>query len=572
MRLSVPSISFVSLIAAVAIGCESGTAPEPAPPPPASLAASPASTTEVLLTWTASAQEVEEFQIARASETGPFLPIGTVPGNVTSFRDVGLVPGTLYRYRVTACGEGGCSVAAEPTVTTHALLVITTTALANGVKGVAYNGGVSAEGGADGYTWMLDEGSLPAGLALSERGIISGVPTTLQTAIFTVKVRSGDGQTASKELALTVVSQPATSDVTVQTPKLAPGVRGMSYGVKLDATGGDGANYTWRVVQGALPAGVLLGFDGVFTGSPTQIGTYPFTVRASSAGDSDDQAYALTVVPHDQTRFNLTPFEVVSVTAAIRPHLDAAFARWQEVVVGELPSGEIPPGFFSGTFCGGFGELVNGTSVDDLLVMIDISPIDGRGKILGQAGSCGLRGAGGLPFVGTLTLDQDDLTPLVGTETLTDLIFHEIGHVLGFGGLWDARGFVTGGGTTAPVYTGTRGVAEWRALGGTGSVPLENQGGEGTADTHWSEARFRTEVMTGFVERVGVAQPLSRVSIASLADLGYTVNMEAADPYTLPAQAPAGASAQAEAMGWDELLEGPVKVLTGGGLSEASSP
>ena len=32
----------------------------------------------------------------------------------------------------------------------------------------------------------------------------------------------------------------------------------------------------------------------------------------------------------------------------------------------------------------------------------------------------------------------------------------------------------------------------------------------------------------------GTTMPLSRLTIASLADLGYTVNLNAADPYTFP--------------------------------------
>jgi hypothetical protein len=43
--------------------------------------------------------------------------------------------------------------------------------------------------------------------------------------------------------------------------------------------------------------------------------------------------------------------------------------------------------------------------------------------------------------------------------------------------------------------------------------------------------------MTGFLD-VGVANPLSRVTAASLADLGYSVNIAAADPYTAPLVSP----------------------------------
>ena len=63
-------------------------------------------------------------------------------------------------------------------------------------------------------------------------------------------------------------------------------------------------------------------------------------------------------------------------------------------------------------------------------------------------------------------------------------------------------------------------------------VPVENTGGPGTADSHWRETVFRNEMMTGFVGPSG--NPLSRMTVASLQDLGYVVDLNAAEPYSLP--------------------------------------
>jgi hypothetical protein len=51
-------------------------------------------------------------------------------------------------------------------------------------------------------------------------------------------------------------------------------------------------------------------------------------------------------------------------------------------------------------------------------------------------------------------------------------------------------------------------------------------------DSHWRDTVFGAELMTGFVNEGG--NPMSRVTIASLQDLGYQVNMDAAQPYQLP--------------------------------------
>jgi hypothetical protein len=56
---------------------------------------------------------------------------------------------------------------------------------------------------------------------------------------------------------------------------------------------------------------------------------------------------------------------------------------------------------------------------------------------------------------------------------------------------------------------------------------------------HWDEEAFDNEMMTGFAESptapVPLDMPLSRVSIASMGDLGYQVDLTTADPYSLPA-------------------------------------
>ena len=62
---------------------------------------------------------------------------------------------------------------------------------------------------------------------------------------------------------------------------------------------------------------------------------------------------------------------------------------------------------------------------------------------------------------------------------------------------------------------------------------MENTNGLGTADMHWRESVLGNELMTGFVD-FG-PQPLSAITIASLAAMGYSVNPAEADAYTLPA-------------------------------------
>jgi len=119
-----------------------------------------------------------------------------------------------------------------------------------------------------------------------------------------------------------------------------------------------------------------------------------------------------------------------------------------------------------------------------------------------------------------------------------------------------------GSGTADPRYGGPAGTAEWSELGGTGRPPLEADGGTGTAEAHWAEATFGPELMTGWIEG-SAAMPLSRMSIAALADLGYRVDLSTADAFTLPALLRAAPGAAPTALpGTVEMLR-PIGTIPG---------
>ena len=68
-------------------------------------------------------------------------------------------------------------------------------------------------------------------------------------------------------------------------------------------------------------------------------------------------------------------------------------------------------------------------------------------------------------------------------------------------------------------------------------VPVENNTqryGTGGLDGHWREAVFDTELMTPSIESGSTDDPLSKLTIAALADLGYQVDYTEAESYTLP--------------------------------------
>lgn len=476
---------------------------------------------------------------------------------------------------VLSCGSDGRTVA-EPDP--HPTLTIVTDALAPAIRGESYTESVSAAGGDEAYTWEVTAGALPPGLAMTvghlgaDDAIVTGVPEADGTFTFTLTVTSGDGQSASRAFDLEVL---ALLPLSIETPAVPPAMAGGSYDVRLRAQGGDGETFEWSLVSGQLPAGLALSPGGRVHGTPTTPDTAAFTVEVRSAGMAVRRDYRLAVVPNLTGRYDITIFPVVDIPPGVRPHLEAAVADWHRAIQGNLPPVTIQPAFFQAEHCGGFGELLNGTTTDDIIIVVNITPIDGPGKILGRAGACGIRGQTLLPFAGVLTLDSDDLGPLVGNQTLTHIISHEIGHVLGFGTLWRAKDLLEGRGTADPRFTGAHAVQEYNALGGTGAVPVEDQGGEGTRDAHWRQTVFGNERMTGFSAPPGTFQPLSRVSVASFRDLGYQVDMSAADSFSLAAALAAGAAGEHhhwDQLGYDEVLREPIRVLEPDGRTRTIRP
>lgn len=213
------------------------------------------------------------------------------------------------------------------------------------------------------------------------------------------------------------------------------------------------------------------------------------------------------------------------LTETQRAAFKAAADRWSRVITGDLPPVQ-----------------VGGEVIDDLLILAQGQAIDGSGKILGQAGPTRLRppgiGAGRLlPAMGEMTFDSADLADMEAAGTLHDVITHEMGHVIGIGTIWSRLGLIKGAGTANPRFDGQQAKAEFGTLqgGGPAPVPVENTGGPGTRDGHWRETVFGSELMTGFVGDAG--NPLSRMTVASLRDMGYVVDMAKAEPYALPTAA-----------------------------------
>jgi hypothetical protein len=248
-----------------------------------------------------------------------------------------------------------------------------------------------------------------------------------------------------------------------------------------------------------------------------------FTITASAPRNATiSKAVGTVTIVDNDTPFRIdVVFPDRSLSASQQSAFRLAAVRWSQIITADLPD-----------------VVVNGRVIDDLEITATGPFIDGPAGILGQAGPRATRPTGSqLPYTGVMEFDSADLAGMEADGTLRNVILHEMGHVLGFGTLWFQKNLIDVTDAANPLYVGTNGLREYRTVAANATatgVPLENTGGAGTAGSHWRETVFDTELMTGFVERAGVAMPISRVTVGSLADLGYTVNYAAADPFALP--------------------------------------
>ncbi len=116
-------------------------------------------------------------------------------------------------------------------------LTVTTTALAAGMVGEAYSETLEATGGTTPYTWSMSADNLPAGLSLNPTtGEISGTPTEMGTANFTVKVTDSatPAEETPKELSIRVNPEP-TIEIAPSFPKLE-GVAGSNFQFEVELT------------------------------------------------------------------------------------------------------------------------------------------------------------------------------------------------------------------------------------------------------------------------------------------------------------------------------------------------
>lgn len=206
---------------------------------------------------------------------------------------------------------------------------LTPSPLPDGVLDESY-GPVQIEADVVNYFQMF--GNSPTGLNLSAEGWLSGTPTATGTYTFIVQAVNDFGASQSN-YTLTVTDQPGPPEFFTTSP-LTNGVLGQAYSQPLLASG----NPTFSLESGDLPDGLGLGAGGLLSGTPTNRGSFEFTVRATNSYGWTNRLFALEIrgPPEFGTESPL-PTGIVSQAYSVQMEAtgDPVFSVWS----GDLPDG-----------------------------------------------------------------------------------------------------------------------------------------------------------------------------------------------------------------------------------------
>jgi hypothetical protein len=285
---------------------------------------------------------------------------------------------------------------------------------------------------------------------------------------------------------------------------------------------------SWTLAAGPNVVSATLGGAGTASIAPV---IFSATGKASTAG------------------FDISLRFVNMPTANQLTTFGQAATRWETIITGDLSN--------IANFSSAAGSCNSPNAIqealDDLIIIVRLENIDGAGAVLGSAGPCLVRTAG-LTALGSMRFDTSDLPSLEAAGSFGSVILHEMGHVLGIGTLWNSKGFLQLASTTSAKqdthFNGPEAIAGFNVVGGTNytgagqqvpggaKVPVENctnntptTCGGGTINSHWREGVLKSELMTGYLGSSVTGNPLSVLTIGSLKDIGYVVDLNQADSF-----------------------------------------
>jgi RHS repeat-associated protein len=270
---------------------------------------------------------------------------GVLPDGLSLDPTGGVLSGTptnggTFKFTVKATnGISPDAVTPEITITAGTPPALTAdTPPATATVGSAYSYTFSATG-SPAPSFAVASGALPDGLSLDPTtGVLSGTPTNGGTFKFTVKATNGVRPDAtSPEITITVNEPPA---LTADTPRATATV-GLAYSYTFAATGTPAPSFA--VATGSIPHGLSLDpTTGVLSGTPTDGGTFKFTVKATNGFSPDAVSPEIAITVDAPPAF--TANEPPAVAAVGQAYSYTFTASGEPAPTFSLDSGSLPDG------------------------------------------------------------------------------------------------------------------------------------------------------------------------------------------------------------------------------------
>lgn len=320
----------------------------------------------------------------------PITVLPTDPFSVAPTNAATLAPGNSTTYTVTclptssgsynssfkiSSDAGSQIVALSVTgigLNTLNITTPSTTALPDASTSGLYSVQMIAAGGFTPLAWSAT--GLPAAMSINTAtGLISG--NNPAAGSYTVVVSVTDGTSPTPIKATRTYTLRVGSISIVQTA-LSPWTQGVDYLLSpshaLAANGGTGS-LTWLILagSGSLPPGIVLGNDGVFSGTPTGSGQYAFVVTATdSAAQTAQSPFSMAI----------NPPPVILSTSLQTGIIGLPYAQTLTKTGGTLPivwsvTGGLPPGLI---FNSATGEI-SGTPTNSGTFAVSVSIVDVTG-------------------------------------------------------------------------------------------------------------------------------------------------------------------------------------------------